>query len=204
MSCFRYKGLHDSNTSVTVYYNIPYAYASRFQAPTSIDNESRTSLEREQDATSHGPACPNFNLPPPYDNAFKFLLSATPIKPQSEDCLNFDIYVPDGRHKDLPVLFYIPGGAFLVAASFQYDMRALIHRSTMLGKPFIAVVINYRLGPLGTLNPSTSEDWNVGLLDQMEALRYVNKHVEEFGGDKNKVTISKSTALRRHLRNLSI
>jgi para-nitrobenzyl esterase len=55
--------------------------------------------------------------------------------------------------------------------------------------------INYRLGPLGFLNPSIwGEEINLGLLDQVEALRWVQKNIYTFGGDPEKVTISGESA----------
>lgn len=72
-------------------------------------------------------------------------------------------------------------------------MSTLIERSVAMRKPFIGVVINYRLGPLGFLNPSTWNQVNLGLLDQVEALRYVKKYIGAFGGSPDKVTISKNT-----------
>lgn len=102
-----------------------------------------------------------------------------------------DIYVPDGDHGDLPVLVFTPGGGFLVGASFVYDMKSLVGRGLATGKPFIGVSLNYRLGPLGFLNPSTwGENLNLGLLDQVEALEYVKKNIGAFGGSSHKVTIS--------------
>lgn len=107
--------------------------------------------------------------------------------------MTMDVYVPDGNYQDLPVLFYTPGGGFLVGASFPYDMKPVVRRSAALGKPFIGVVINYRLGPLGFLNPSTwGNEINLGLLDQVNALRYVKKYISAFGGSPEKVTISMS------------
>ena len=106
--------------------------------------------------------------------------------------------MPYGDFNDLPVLFYTPGGGYLVGASFSYDFRSLVSRSVGLGKPFIAVSINYRLGPLGTLNPSVAEDMNVWLLDQFEALRWVKKHIGAFGGDGGKVTISESLVTKEY------
>ena len=188
------------NASVTVYYSVPYAYASRFEAPKAIETKEDMSASQTVNATTHGPVCVNFGLPPPIDKGFGVLLGPTPPQPQQEDCLNLDIYVPDGGHNDLPVLFFAPGGAYLVGGSYPYDMRSLVTRSAAKGKPFIAVVVNYRLGPLGVLNPSTNEDdCNLSILDQIEALRYVRKYVGAFGGDASKVTISKraSTSLSK-------
>lgn len=189
---FRYVGSHDEDSSVTTYYAVPYAYIERrFETPKPIDQSQGISPDDHVNASSHGPACINFNLPPPYDKGFDFLLGTTPIEPQSEDCLSLDVYVPDGGYKNLPVLFFTPGGGFLVGASFAYDLTALVHRGAAIGMPFIGVSINYRLGPLGFLNPSTwGGDINLGLLDQVEALRYVKKHISAFGGSPEKVTIS--------------
>ena len=190
----RYTGVHDIKSSVTTYYAVPYAYyAKRFDPPEPIEKKPGISPNDIVNTSSHGAACINFNLPPPYDKGFDFLLGTNPIEPQSEDCLSLDVYVPDGGLKDLPVLFFTPGGGFLVGASFAYDLKALVSRGAATGRPFIGVSINYRLGPLGFLNPSTwGGNLNLGLLDQVEALRYVRRHVAAFGGDPEKVTISKS------------
>ena len=54
----------------------------------------------------------------------------------------------------------------------------------------VVVTINYRLGILGFFNvPSTNVKGNYGLLDQILALKWVKKHIGDFGGDANKVTI---------------
>lgn len=195
----RYIGSHDENTSVTTYYAIPYAYASRFELAQPIETKPGISANDEVNASAHGPSCINFDLPPPYNKGFSFLLGMKPIQPQSEACLNLDVYVPDGDHKDLPVLVYTPGGGFLVGASFPYDMSPLIERAAAIGKPFIGVVMNYRLGPLGFLNPSTWNEnkINLGLLDQVEALRYVKKYISAFGGSPEKVTISRCLASKK-------
>ncbi|KAH7105065.1 Alpha/Beta hydrolase protein [Auriculariales sp. MPI-PUGE-AT-0066] len=188
----RYKPLRTSGAKV--YYNIPYASATRFAQPQPIPDDKLTTIFN---ATAHGAACVNFAIPPPYDEGFAILLGVIPIEPQSEDCLMMDVWVPDGHFKEpLPVYFFIPGGGFLVGASFTYDFAPMLQRSVKIGKPFIAVAINYRLGPLGELNPSTAtdKDINVGIWDQREALRYVQKHVHAFGGDPKKVTISGQSA----------
>ena len=186
----RYIGLHDRPSGSRVYYNIHYGKARRFEAPQSLsgDGASNTLVN----ASSHGPACVNFHLPAPFDTdeGLLLILGDTPIEPQTEDCLSLDVYVPDGHFRQpLPVLVFIPGGGFLVGASFTYDFRPLLERGVKLGKPFIAVALNYRLGPLGQLNPSTAaaDEINLGLQDQRLALRYVQKHIHAFGGDPHKV-----------------
>jgi carboxylesterase type B len=62
---------------------------------------------------------------------------------------------------------------------------------------FISVVIQYRLGALGFLS---SEDvkkggaLNAGLLDMNFALKWVQKHAKEFGGDPSRVTLAGESA----------
>ena len=60
----RYIGSHDANTSITTYYAIPYAYASRFELAKPIETEPGISANQLVDASTHGPSCINFNLPP--------------------------------------------------------------------------------------------------------------------------------------------
>ena len=200
-----YRGLHDPTTRSTVYYGIPYARGGRFKRPVPIEEDTRT-VKQTTDATQHSPACTNFNIPPPYDEGFKELLGSAPIAPQSEDCLTMDVYVPDGAQTcdhQLPVLVFIAGGGFLNGASFIYDLRPMLEKAIDLDKPFIGVVIQYRLGPFGFLNPSTRlDDFNLGLLDQREALRYVRDNIAAFGGDRSRVTLSECE-FRRGIRRLT-
>lgn len=190
-----YRGLLDRNASTTIFYGIPYATATRFKPPKPLSHDGNTTYRRTAiDTTKHGPACMQFAIPPPYDEGFDILLGTEPLAPQSEECLRMDVYVPHVQNKKhlLPVLFFTPGGGLLNGASFIYDMRAMIQHAAEIGKPFIGVAINYRLGPLGFLDPSTFRDdeINLGFADQTAALRFVNQNIGAFGGDKNRVTIS--------------
>lgn len=52
------------------------------------------------------------------------------------------------------------------------------------------VTINYRLGPLGFLSiPGTNVTGNYGLLDQQAALKWIQRHIKNFGGDPNNVSL---------------
>lgn len=97
----------------------------------------------------------------------------------SEDCLFLDVFAPESAH-DAPVLVWIHGGAYLNGSgSVQwYDGSRLAARGV------VVVSINYRLGALGFLG-----DGNWGTLDQICALRWVQRHVSGFGGDPGNVTI---------------
>ncbi|XP_059483675.1 venom carboxylesterase-6-like isoform X2 [Neocloeon triangulifer] len=102
-----------------------------------------------------------------------------------EDCLYLNIYSPVKKEdKKAPVVVFIHAGAFMFGTSNQYGAKFLADRGVVL------VTINYRVGPLGFL--SFGDDvlpGNNGLKDQVEALRWVKRHIELFGGDPDNVTL---------------
>ncbi|XP_034032703.1 fatty acyl-CoA hydrolase precursor, medium chain [Thalassophryne amazonica] len=105
----------------------------------------------------------------------------------SEDCLYLNIYTPGNKAPDakLPVMVWIHGGGFASGSASMYDGSALAAYQEV-----VVVVIQYRLGLLGFL--STGDEnmpGNFGLLDQVEALRWVQQHIHNFGGNPNLVTI---------------
>ena len=100
-----------------------------------------------------------------------------------EDCLFLDIYTPDIK-SSLPVLVYIHGGSYMfgTAITFPSDILAL--------QGVVVVVIQYPLGPFGFLTTGdSSAPGNFGMLDQVEALKWVKNNIENFGGNPSKVTI---------------
>lgn len=108
---------------------------------------------------------------------------------QSEDCLNLNLYTPC-LHKKLPVLIEIYGGAFQKGNNQKMDPVYVVGNDE-----FVYITINYRVGVLGYLY---LEDYptsgNNGLLDQIEAIRWVYENVEYFGGDPQQITVLGSSA----------
>uniref|UniRef100_A0A665VP85 Carboxylic ester hydrolase n=1 Tax=Echeneis naucrates TaxID=173247 RepID=A0A665VP85_ECHNA len=105
----------------------------------------------------------------------------------SEDCLYLNIYTPANRARDakLPVMVWIHGGGFTLGSASTYDGSVLAAYQDV-----VVVLIQYRLGFLGFL--STSDEHlpgNFGLLDQVEALRWIQQHIHSFGGNPDLVTI---------------
>ncbi|XP_061107204.1 fatty acyl-CoA hydrolase precursor, medium chain-like isoform X2 [Conger conger] len=105
----------------------------------------------------------------------------------SEDCLYLDIYTPATPKSEskLPVMVWIHGGGFVMGSSSLQDASVLAAYQDV-----VVVVIQYRLGILGFF--STGDEHapgNFGLLDQVAALRWVQKNIERFGGDPGSVTI---------------
>ena len=112
----------------------------------------------------------------------------------SEDCLYLDIYAPaDAAGRDLPVMFWIHGGANTWGYAAQYDASQLA-----LDQDVIVVVAQYRLGALGWFaHPALRADAsmphdaaaNFALLDQIAGLAWVRDNVAAFGGNAGNVTI---------------
>jgi para-nitrobenzyl esterase len=118
------------------------------------------------------------------------------ITPVSEDCLTLNIWAPSNL-TDAPVFVWVHGGALLAGSSKEtlYDGTLLAERGV------VVVTINYRLGVFGFLaHPELSAEsplgvsGNYGVLDQIEALRWVNKNISAFGGDPSNVTIAGESA----------
>lgn len=116
----------------------------------------------------------------------------------SEDCLYLNVWTPAKRNtKGLPVLVYFYGGGFVAgdASEPRYDGE------NMSKKGIVVVTCNYRLGVFGFLaHPDLSAEspykasGNYGLLDQVAALKWVQKNIAAFGGDPKKVTIAGESA----------
>ena len=110
-----------------------------------------------------------------------------------EDCLYLDIKSPvNNLNRRLPVMFWIHGGANTSGIKDYYDFSELIRRHEVL-----VVTINYRLGPLGWfthpaiqgLQNGLDKTSNFGTLDIIEALKWVQKNIKNFGGDPDNITI---------------
>jgi para-nitrobenzyl esterase len=103
---------------------------------------------------------------------------------QSEaDCLTLNVWRPATDQTKLPVMVWIHGGAFVTGSGADLDGARLAIRGNI-----IVVSLNYRLGALGFFY-IPGKTANVGLLDQIAALKWVKDNIEVFGGDPNNVTI---------------
>ena len=109
-------------------------------------------------------------------------------RPQDEDCLTLTLWTPDPRpaKSGRPVLVWIHGGAFSSGAGSLpwYSGESFARQGGL-----VAVSINYRLGALGFLCLPGTSDGNLGLLDQVAALRWIRANIGRFGGDPDNVTV---------------
>ena len=114
----------------------------------------------------------------------------------SEDCLTLNVFSKADSKKNKPVMFWIHGGAFTYGGTSDplYNGQTIIEEHPDV----IVVTANYRVGILGFADfvgakvPGSEkykEAGYLGILDQIEALRWVKQNIEAFGGDPNNVTI---------------
>jgi para-nitrobenzyl esterase len=99
-----------------------------------------------------------------------------------EDCLNLNIWTPDPVTAGLPVMVWIPGGMFEIGS------KALYNGGHFARDGVVCVVISYRVGAEGFLYLGDGYA-NLGLLDQVAALEWVQNNIAAFGGDPANVTI---------------
>ncbi|XP_016889389.1 neuroligin-2-like [Cynoglossus semilaevis] len=202
---------------VEQYLGVPYATAPigdhRFQPP-----EAPGSWQEIRNATQFAPVCPQnihgvlpeIMLPVWFTDNLD--VAAGYIHNQSEDCLYLNVYVPteDGpltkkhdessmnrpRDEDIrdrrkkPVMLFIHGGSYMEGTGNMFDASVLAAYGNV-----IVVTMNYRLGVLGFLSTGDqSAKGNYGLLDQIQALRWLNENIGHFGGDPERITIFGSGA----------
>jgi para-nitrobenzyl esterase len=121
---------------------------------------------------------------------FGAIVTGEPTTSTAEDCLYLNVYAPPTLpRRPLPVLVWIHGGAFTGGAGSVYDGAPLAARENV-----IVVTINYRLGPFGflalpSLDAESGFSGDYGLLDQQAALRWVQRNIAAFGGNRHDVTI---------------
>ncbi|WP_329341624.1 carboxylesterase family protein [Streptomyces sp. NBC_00663] len=113
----------------------------------------------------------------------------------TEDCLDLNVYVPEGAGRRAVLVWFHGGG--LTAGAGQDVVPDAFARQTGT----VVVTVNYRLGALGFLATTGLDDeardgvsGNFGMLDQQAALRWVSANVSRFGGDPGRVTIAGESA----------
>jgi para-nitrobenzyl esterase len=176
----------DGDGNVTRFLGIPYAAApfgvNRMRPPQPVEP-----WDGVRDATIHGPTAPKGDYPPQYQ----------PLLPErtipGPECLNLNVWSPTAAVGvgALPVLVWIHGGSFMngSGANLEYDGTAFARDGV------VCVTLNYRLGAEGFLYVDGDADTaNLGLQDQVAALRWVQANIAAFGGDPARVTVAGESA----------
>ncbi|WP_419729552.1 carboxylesterase/lipase family protein [Lichenicola sp.] len=167
---------------VGVWRGIRYAEAPRFEAP-----RPPAQWTGIQGARAFGPACPQ--MVPGLSRPF----GASGDHPD-EACLVLNIFSAGTDAPQRPVMVWIHGGAFVLGSADMYDATHFAASDEI-----VVVTINYRLGLLGFLDLGHALDeprcpGNLGLRDQIAALRWVRDNIAGFGGDPDRVTIAGESA----------
>ncbi|KAI5631412.1 carboxylesterase family domain-containing protein [Phthorimaea operculella] len=163
----RVRGLR-SISGQNLFYGIPYATSERFQPP-----QDPPKWEGVYTAVSRLRHCAQ-------TVAFLTLTN--------EDCLHLDVYAPETANPQdrLPVMVFLHGGGYYYGTKAHYDPEFLVVKNV------VVVIINYRLGVFGFL--CVNGVANLGLKDQVAALRWIRKNIAAFGGDPDNVTIAGQSA----------
>ncbi|KAF8173575.1 carotenoid ester lipase precursor [Mycena galopus ATCC 62051] len=153
-------------------------------------------------ATKYGPGCPQqaFKLPPFTGQAQEVIdyVANTiygDIVSSKEDCLTINVIRPKTvtSTSKLPVIAWIFPGGFEFGASSRSDDTTLVERSITMKEPVIYVTMNHRVSAFGFLASKEVREagvGNLGLQDQRQAFRWIQKYIAAFGGDPAKVTIA--------------
>ena len=170
---------------------IRYAKAGRFEYAVPVD---KAETDGEYDATAFGGVCPqsrqyfeHLEIPERmfYHKEFRDGITYD----YDEDCLNLNIYAPK-KAENAPVIIFIHGGGFNSGSTkdSSFDGDSFAKRGIVL------VSINYRVGVLGYLTHEEiykkyGHDGNFGLDDQLCAIKWVKRHIRDFGGDPDNITL---------------
>ena len=104
----------------------------------------------------------------------------------SEDCLFLNIVTPSVTGSLRPVIVWFHGGGFVAGSANEYDGTVLARQGDV-----VVVTVNSRLGAFGFLDFSQFGSAYLGsasngLRDQILALQWISRNIEDFGGDPKK------------------
>ena len=114
---------------------------------------------------------------------------------QGEDCLTLNVWSSTAESSGRAVMVFFPGGGFGWGGTADpiYDGQRFVEAHSDI----VLVTANYRVGMMGFMDFSGvpggeayEKSGNLGLLDQISALRWVRRNIAAFGGDPDNVTIS--------------
>lgn len=189
-----------SNAGFALFRGVPYAKPPvgelRFRAP-----EEPESWDGIRVCDKYGDACAQYDRWADAtddindDSGHPYIkIENYPYPPgMSEDCLYLNIYTPaESENDSLPVMMYIHGGGCQqwYGSDYEYCGDAFCKNGCIL------VSISYRLNifgffthPLLAKESGHDASGNYGLLDQIQALKWIHENIRGFGGDPDNITV---------------
>lgn len=184
------QGVPADKAGVYVYRGIPYAAAPlgdlRWKEPQSVEPWQGVLVA---DKFGH-PGYQSVHYPGGYTTEWGYGDEA----PYSEDCLYLNVWTkaPGKTGAKLPVALWIHGGGYREGWGSEPEFDG----QEWADKDVVLVSFNYRLGVFGFLtHPELSAEsahgvsGNYGILDQIQALKWVQANILQFGGDPDNITI---------------
>ncbi len=148
-----------------------------------------------RNAYSYGPVCPRWTASDDLSaNEWVFLLQRGAESAAREDCLRINVWTRHTQPARLrPVMVWLHGQGFMSGSS--QDFLATDGENLARNQDVVVMSLNHRVGPLGLLHlgellgSEHADSGNLGMLDIVDALRWVRRHAEQFGGDPDNVTL---------------
>ena len=183
------------NNGIKIFKGIPYGAntsgTNRFMPP--AEPAKWTGI---RDALKYGHSAPQSDPAAAPLPAGALTISGQGLPAEGEDCLVLNVWTPGvgsagDTSRKRPVMVWCHGGGFATGSgsSPDNDGTNLARRGDV-----VVVTINHRLNVLGFANLSDcSSDFaasgDAGMLDIVQALKWVRANISQFGGDPNTVTV---------------
>ncbi len=159
--------------------SIHYAHSERFQRPVPADSFSEFIFPDKI------PVCPQALSP-----LVEKMIAPTPVESFEPDEATqyLSVYRPENtiENSKFPVVVWIHGGSHEIGCG---DLPTADPTEWVREQEIIVVTVSYRLGLFGFLGGSDQRPPNLGLLDIIEALKWIKKYISDFGGDPDNITL---------------
>lgn len=161
------------------YLGIPYGEAKELFVP-AVEVEP---WEGVRDSTAYGPIS--------YQSGMFGMASQDAGENESNDALNLNIWTPGKDDEKRPVMVWLHGGGFSAGTANEEGVDG---ENLSRNENVVVVGVNHRLGVYGHLDLSEfGEKYrysaNVGVMDIVDALRWIRQNIAAFGGDPENVTL---------------
>lgn len=161
--------------------SIRYAHSERFKKPVAVE-ATLSSIIISPEKT---PVCPQALSP-----LVEKMIGATPVESfePDESTQYLSVTRPEivSENEKLPVVVWIHGGSHEIGCG---DLATADPAEWVKEQHIIVVTVSYRLGLFGFLGGDEKRPANLGLLDIIEALKWIKKYIADFGGDENNITL---------------